>query len=96
MISVSGKPWEIMQKTLTSWLTPLSNGSEINFVLNSGRLEIFCWTLPDITIPPSAANVSIRDATFTSSPSASPSLSVISPSWIPIRRFKSSTAFDSC
>ena len=30
-------------------------------VSNSGRLDIFCCTLPDITIPPTAENGSIRD-----------------------------------
>jgi len=35
---------------------------EAGHVSNSGRLDIFCCTLPDITIPPTAENGSIRDA----------------------------------
>ena len=49
---------------------------------------MFCCTFPDIAMPPGAENGSILDATFTSSPKTSPSFSVISPSWIPILRFR--------
>ena len=88
-ISGNGKFSEIIAKILISWFTPLRFGFAKNWVLKSGLLEIFCCTFPLIETPPTAENGSILEATLTSSPITSLPPIAISPSWIPILRFRS-------
>ena len=76
---VSGRPWEVMQKTSTFCPTPFNFGFPRYFVSNSDSLTRASLTLLEIAIPPSAEKGSIRAVMLTSSPMTSLSVINISP-----------------